>query len=158
MIERGPGLDHLAETLLWAAYGLASIAVIRKGEICEGEIMDRAVALDPALFRTIYRDVLQNTRDEKVLTAAAARVEAALDAGGEGWFEPLIDYLRKSRQVTPLSEIADHFAHTQIYPGHLSGACEWLARRGTIQKVSASFRLTKKSRVELEEPAYLIDA
>lgn len=158
LIERGPGMHHLPETLLWAARGLAAIEVIKRGEICEEEALDRAISLDPDLFWVIHAQVLNHAPDRKILFAAAGKIDAVLDRDGESYLAPLLHLLKKQGQVMPLSEIADHFAHTQIHPWHLEEACEWLARRGTIQKISANFRLTKKSRVELEEPAYLLDA
>ena len=44
-----------------------------------------------------------------------------------------------------------------LYPWHLEAACEWLEGKKRIGKFSAPFGLTKMSRVEVEEPAYLCD-
>jgi hypothetical protein len=60
--------------------------------------------------------------------------------------------------VVPLSEISDHFAFSQLHPGHLEAACEWLERKGLLEKVSAPFKLTKRSTERVEEPAYFLDA
>jgi hypothetical protein len=57
----------------------------------------------------------------------------------------------------PLSELADHFAHSQLFPWHLEAACEWLEEKKRIGKFSAPFGLTRLSRVEVEEPAYICD-
>jgi uncharacterized protein len=57
----------------------------------------------------------------------------------------------------PLSEISDHFAFSQLHPWHLESACEWLERKGRLQKVSAPFKLTKRSQEQVEEPAYFLD-
>ena len=40
---------------------------------------------------------------------------------------------------------------------HLEAACEWLEEKQRIGKFSAPFGLTKLSRVEVEEPAYICD-
>ena len=71
---------------------------------------------------------------------------------------PLLTFLRKENRVVPLSEISDHFAFSQIHPGHLESACEWLERKGLLQKLSAPFKLTKRSLERVEEPAYFLDA
>ena len=55
------------------------------------------------------------------------------------------------------SEIGDDFAFSQVHPWHLESACEWLERKGVLQKVSAPFKLTKRSQEQVEEPAYFLD-
>ena len=64
---------------------------------------------------------------------------------------------RAAGTAVQVAELADHFAHSQLYPWHLESACEWLERKGRIGKFSAPFGLTKMSRVEVEEPAYLCE-
>ena len=68
---------------------------------------------------------------------------------------PVLRYLRKEKRLVPLTELADFFAHSQLFPWHLESACEWLEEKGRIEKLSAPFGLTKLSRVEVEEPAYV---
>ena len=38
----------------------------------------------------------------------------------------------------------------------LEAACEWLEEIGQLEKVSAPFKMTKKSRSSVEEPAYFL--
>jgi hypothetical protein len=147
----------LHQEALWMLHGLAAIEVITKGEVCEGDILERALDLDPKTFEPLHKDVFGAAPDAKRLTKVVERVEERLSVRGEKWLEPLLAFMRKERRLLPFSEIADHFAHSQLYPWHLESACEWLARRGTVQKLSAPFRITKKSREEVEEPAYLLD-
>ena len=40
----------------------------------------------------------------------------------------------------------------------VESACEWLENKGLLQKLSAPFKLTKRSLERVEEPAYLLDA
>lgn len=157
IVEHRRPAHELHQTLMWAAHGLAALEVIARGEICEGELLERALASNPELFGAIYSKVIEAGPDMKVMKTALERVERHLEANWQTWLEPLTAHLRKAGHLLPLSEIADHFAHTQLYPGHLEAACEWLARKGHVQKLSQPFRLTKKSRVEAEEPAYLLD-
>ena len=64
---------------------------------------------------------------------------------------------KKQNRVVPLSEMSDYFAFSQLFPWHLESACEWLERKGRLQKVSAPFKLTKRSQERVEEPAYFLD-
>jgi hypothetical protein len=57
----------------------------------------------------------------------------------------------------PLSEIGEHFAYSQLYPWYLESACEWLEQKGRLTKWSTPFKLTKRSRDGIAEPAYLLD-
>jgi hypothetical protein len=92
-----------------------------------------------------------------VLAAALDRVDGYLEEHYEAHLRPLLDYLKKQNRVVPLSEISDHFAFSQVHPGHLESACEWLERKGLLEKVSAPFKLTKRSTERVEEPAYFLD-
>ena len=70
----------------------------------------------------------------------------------------MLGYLKKQSRVVPLSEVSDHFASSQLYPWHLESACEWLERKGQLQKLSAPFKLTKRGPERVEEPAYFLDS
>jgi len=62
------------------------------------------------------------------------------------------------KRLVPLSELADHFAHSQLYPWHLESACEWLGTKGGASGNSRRLSESPKmSRVEVEEPAYLCE-
>ena len=150
-------LELARQTMIWAAWCLAAIRIIEDGEVYEEEIIYRAFERDPQLFQVVYKDVVEKPVDADRLDAALTRVDEYLDARADELLLPLLAYLRKQRRVVPLSEIADHFAHTQLYPWHIYSTCDWLDRKARLQKVSAPFKLTKRSQVEIEEPAYFWD-
>lgn len=142
---------------LGAAHSVAHTEIIRRGEICEDDVIYRAIDGAPELFKTIYLDVLAKPKSRKVLEAALGAIDDYLDRHHPAHLKPLLDYLRKENRVVPLSEISDHFAFSQVHPGHVAAACEWLERKGSIEKVSAPFKLTKRSTERVEEPAYFLD-
>jgi uncharacterized protein len=141
-----------------AAHSIAHTEIIRRGEVWEDEVIYRAIEGAPELFKTIYLDVLAKPKSRKTLTAALDAIDAYLEDHYPKHLQPLLDYLQKQNRVVPLSEIADHFAFSQVHPGHLEAACEWLEHRGRLEKVSAPFKLTKRSLERVEEPAYFLDA
>lgn len=143
------------QDVLGAAHSVAHTEVIRQGEVWEREAIYKAIDGDPELFKIIYLDVLAKPKDRKVLSKALDAIDAYLDAHYEAHLKPLLAYLRKEGRVVPLSEISDHFAYSQIYPGHIESACVWLERKGRLEKLSAPFKLTKRSQEAVEEPAYL---
>ena len=143
-----------AQETLWAAHSVAHTEIIRRGEVWEGDVIYRAIEGDRGLFQAIYLDVLARPADRAALAAALDAIDAYLVEHHEAHLKPLLAWLRKHDRVVPLSEISDHFAFSQLYPWHLESACEWLVRKGLLQKLSAPFKLTKRSLQQVEEPAY----
>ncbi len=151
-------LDLARQQVIGAAYSVAHTEIIRQGVVWEEEVIYRAIDGDPELFQTIYLDVLAKRKSKKVLTEALDAIDGYLDQHYEAHLKPLISYLKKRHAVVPLSEISDHFAFSQLFPWHLESACEWLEEKGLLEKLSAPFKLTKRSRETVEEPAYFLDA
>ena len=157
-LEIKQDLELAAQEILEAAYSVAHTEIIRQGKVWEGDVIYRAIDGDPALFQTIYFDVLAKRKNRQTLVAAMDAIEKYVDKHYQAHLRPLLAFLKKENRVVPLSEISDHFAYSQIHPGHVESACEWLERKGLLQKLSAPFKLTKRSLERVEEPAYLLDA
>lgn len=157
-LEIKKDLDLARQEVLWAAHSVAHTEIIRRGQVWEEDAIYRAMEGDRALFQVIYLDVLAGRPRREVLSAALDAIDAYVTGHCEAHLAPLLAYLRKQSRVVPLSEISDHFAFSSIYPRHLESACEWLARKGRIEKLSAAFKLTKRSRDGVEEPAYFLEA
>ena len=145
------------QQVLEAAHSVAHTEIIRQGEVWEQEVIYRAIDGDPDLFQVIYLDVLSKGKTKKILLAALDAIDAYLDKHYKAHLKPLLSYLKKQNRVVPLSEISDHFAFSQLHPWHLESACDWLERKGRLEKLSAPFKLTKRSRDDVEEPAYFFD-
>ncbi len=150
-------LDLARQQVLEAAHSVAHTEIVRQGEVWEQEVIYRAIDGAPDLFQVIYLDVLAKRKSRKVLNAALEAIDGYLDEHFEQHLKPLLSYLKKQHRVVPLSEISDHFAFSELYPWHLESACEWLEEKGRIEKLSAPFKLTKRSREQVEEPAYYMD-
>lgn len=157
-LEVKADLDLARQEVLRAAHAVAHTEVIRRGTVWEQDAIYRAMEGDHELFRRIYLDVLAARPSREVLSAALEAIDGYVTEHSEAHLKPLLSHLRKQRRVVPLSEISDHFAFSSLYPWHLESACEWLARKGRIEKLSVAFRLTKRSLEEVEEPAYFLDA
>ena len=150
-------LELAAQETLGAAHSVAHTEIIRRGQVWEQDVIYRAIEVDPDLFQTIYLDVLAKRKNRRVLSTALDAIDGYLDDHYKAHLKPLLGYLKKQNRVVPLSEMSDHFAFSQLHPWHLEAACEWLERKGLLQKVSAPFKLTKRSLERVEEPAYLLD-
>jgi uncharacterized protein len=150
-------LDLAFQELIGCAHCVAAAEVIVAGEVHEGIMIHRALELAPELMKELYLDLLKGARTAARLGKILAGFEGYLEKHAESRLAPVLRYLRKAGRLVPLSELSDHFAHSQLFPWHLESACEWLERKGRVGKFSAPFGLTKLSRVEVEEPAYLCE-
>jgi hypothetical protein len=151
-------LEYTALWILYAATPLAQMEVFGRRLLADREVIPQAAALNPSFFGCIYTSLLNAPKTPAAVEAALDAIDAYLEEHYEAHLKPLLDYLKKQDRVVPLSEISDHFAFSQVHPGHLEGACEWLERKGLLEKVSAPFKLTKRSLERVEEPAYFLDA
>jgi hypothetical protein len=150
-------LELAAQETLGAAHSVAHTEIIRRGQVWEQDVIYRAIEGAPALFQTIYLDVLSKRKNRRVLSKALDAIDAYLDKHYQAHLKPLLGYLKKQDRVVPLSEMSDHFAFSQLHPWHLESVCEWLERKGLLQKFSAPFKLTKRGPERVEEPAYYLD-
>jgi hypothetical protein len=151
-------IELAKQEVLWAAHSVAHTEIIRQGNVWEQDVIYRAIDGNPDLFQTIYLDVLFKRTSRNVLATALDAIDAYLDQHYRSHLKPLLNYLKKASRVVPLSEISDHFAFSEVYPWHLESACEWLERKGLLDKFSAPFKLTKRSREQVEEPAYFLES
>ena len=157
LLENDQDPDLVFQELLGGAHCVAAAEVIASGEVHEGLLIHRGLELAPALMREVYSDLLTTPRTAANLGKILGRLDRYLEEHAEARLQLVLRYLRKEKRLVALSELADQFAHSQLYPWHLESACEWLERKGRLGKFSAPFGLTKMSRVEVEEPAYLCE-
>src|SRR5690348_12258352 len=63
-------LELAAQETLEAAHSVAHTEIIRRGQICEQDVIYRAIEGAPKLFETIYLNVLAKRKNRRVLSAA----------------------------------------------------------------------------------------
>jgi predicted nucleotidyltransferase len=145
-------------SLLWIVQmlsGLASLEVLQHGEITGREVVQQALRHNPDFFHSIYTDLLDAPKTPE-------RIQIALDSINEYLqerifiFQPLLDYLSQAGGARSMTEIS-HYFKREMDIGFVDSACEWLAERDIIQKVSLPMRLTPRSGVDLPEAAYYYD-
>ena len=157
LLEIRKDIELAQQSVLNAAHSVAYTEIIRAGEVWEQEVIYKAIDREPDLFQLIYLDVLSKRKNAKVLSAALDAIDDYLELHYKAHLKPVLAFLKKENRVVPLSEISDQFAHSQVYPSHLESACEWLERKGRLEKFSTPFKLTKRSLQNVEEPAYFMD-
>jgi hypothetical protein len=157
-LELKNDIELTFQAILEAAHSVACTEIIRIGQVWEQDVIYKAIEVSPKLFQCIYLDVLADRKSRKTLEAALSRIDSYLVEYHPAHLKPLLQFLKKESRAVPLSEISDNFAFSSVYPWHLESACEWLEQKGLLQKLSAPFKLTKRSHEPVEEPAYFLDS
>jgi hypothetical protein len=146
-------LEYSAVWILAASNGLARMEVIGRRLIPDREVLPQAMALNPALFKPIYVDLLNAKKTPKAVEAALDAIDRYIADRASSLFAAVIDYLREAGDARSCSEIEHHFNRNLDVSG-VTIACEYLADRGLIGKASTPARLTRKSTVQVQELAF----
>jgi hypothetical protein len=153
LVTRGD-LDYAALWILYAATPLARIEVMGAGLLADREVIPQALRLNPAFFTTIYTAMLNARKTPKSVEAALDAVDGYLAGRAAGLFRPVLDHLREVGEARSATEIENHFRRNFNLEG-VTSACEYLADRGLISKVSTPVQLTKMSNVQVQELAFV---
>jgi hypothetical protein len=152
LITRGD-LDYTALWILYAATAIARIEVLSARQIADREVIPQASRLNPALFKTVYHDLLNAKKTRAQIDAALDAMDDFLSARAGTLFGLVVEHLREVGDARSASEIETHFKRHFDLEG-ATMACEYLAHKGLIGQASAPVRLTKKSQVLTQELAY----
>ncbi len=145
-------------SLLEVVQGLARIEVLLNDEIPAREVIQPALRYNPDFFNRVYTDLINCEKSEAVIQDALNAVNAYLDER-QFIFQPVLDYLAEQkapRSITELNADLGRGLHDDG-EGSLNLVCQWLAWKGIIRQVSMSLKLTAKSQIAVEEPAYYYD-
>jgi hypothetical protein len=146
-------LDYTALWILYAATPLARIQVIGARLVADREVIPQAMGLNPAFFKTVYADLLNEQKTPGSVQKALDAIDRYLAERAATLFGPVLDHLREAGEARSCSEIEDHFKRNFDVSG-VTTACEYLADQGLIGKASTPVHLTKKSSVEVQELAF----
>ena len=148
--------DYCFVWLLNAVSNLARIEVTLHGEAPRREVLDRALVHNPTFFEAAYLGFVNGPKDEQSLQQQLDRIESYLLERADRIFAPLLDYLADAGDPRTLSDINAYFApklpHAEFFL-----ICDWLAEQGILEKMATPLRLTRKSRVTVEEVAFYYD-
>jgi uncharacterized protein len=154
LLTRGD-LEYTALWILYAATPLAQIEVVGRRLIADREVMviPQATALNPALFRVVYTELLNTSKTRENVSAALDAAERYVAERARELFAPVLDHLREAGEARSCTEIETHFRRAMDVGG-VATACEYLADRGLVGKASTPVRLTKRSNVDVQELAF----
>ncbi len=133
--------------------GLAQVEAFLNREIAGREVIQQALRLNPSFFNAVYTDLINQKKTARAVQSALGLINRYLDDRLDALFRPVLEFLSEADGVRSATEVEDHFNRHMNIEG-VTTACEWLADKGIIRKVSSPLRLTEKSRVAFEEAAF----
>ncbi len=152
-------------SLLNVVQGLARLEVLLNNEIPAREVIQPALQYNPDFFKRVYADLINCEKTETVIQDALDAINAYLDER-QFIFQPILDYLAEQkapRTNTELNADLGRGLHVnsegvpEFDDEPLDLTCQWLAWKGIIRQVAMPMKLTAKSQVPVEEPAYYYD-
>ena len=147
-------VDYTFLYLTYLVRELARIEVLMHGETPKRKVIYQALKHNPSFFKAVFTDLIDKPKDEAMLRDALEQVDMYLEDNLQTLFKPLLDFLEESGEERTITDIHTHFGKRRL---DFDLACEWLAQKGVIEQFSAPVRLTKDSKVSVEEPAYYYD-
>ena len=152
-------------SLLNVVQGLARLEVLLNNEIPTREVIQPALRYNPDFFSAVYTDLINCEKTEAVIQDALDAIHDYLDER-QFIFQPILDYLAEQkapRTNTELNADLGRGLHVnseglpEFDDEPLDLTCQWLAWKGIIRQVAMPIKLTAKSQVPVEEPAYYYD-
>ena len=152
-------------SLLNVVQGLARLEVLLNNEIPAREVIQPALRYNPDFFNSVYTDLINCEKNETVIQDALDAVNAYLDER-QFIFQPILEYLIEQKAPRTNTELNADLGRgsprnsdgvPEFDEDPLDLACQWLAWRGIIRQVSMPVKLTAKSQIAVEEPAYYYD-
>ena len=148
-------MDYTFLYITYLVRELARIEVLMHGETPRRKAIYQALKHNPDFFKAVFTDLIDKPKDEAMLGEVIEQINQYLEDNLQTLFKPLLDFFEESGDERTITDIYTHFGKRQLGFGL---ACEWLAQKGVIEQYSAPVRLTKDSKVSVEEPAYYYDA
>ena len=152
-------------SLLNVVQGLARLEVLLNNEIPAREVIQPALRYNPDFFNRVYTDLINSEKTEAVIRDALDAIHDYLDER-QFIFQPILEYLSEQkapRTTTELNADLGRGLHInsegipEFDDESLDLTCQWLAWKGIIRQVAMPMKLTAKSQVPVEEPAYYYD-
>ena len=152
-------------SLLNVVQGLARLEVLLNNEIPAREVIQPALRYNPDFFSRVYTDLINCEKNETVIQDVLDAINAYLDER-QFIYQPILEYLIEQnapRTNTELNADLGRDLHVnsdgapEFDEESLDLVCQWLAWKGIIRQVAMPMKLTVKSHVSVEEPAYYYD-
>ena len=150
-VKRDP--HYAAFFVIQAAMQLAVLEIYVAGESPGREAIHQALKLNPKFFKAVYTDVFDGPKTLPAVQSAWDAADGYLTERIDLCFSPLLNWLAEANGPISTREINMYFER-HWSADFLDLACDWLADKGIVERVGIPMRLTKDSRVTVDEAGY----
>ncbi|QHT62423.1 hypothetical protein GXP70_22180 [Paenibacillus lycopersici] len=153
VVKKDPAYSFL--WLMKTVEELARLEVMLNRDIPTREVVQQALAYNPAFFKRMYHELIEGPKTIEVMDEAIRAADRYVEERHERLFKLVTDYLSQQNDIRPFSELMMHLKQQyRMEEMLIVHGCEWLAQKGFIERASYPARLTARSRVEMDELAY----
>lgn len=137
---------------------LAQIEVIRNGEVPMREAVQQAMMFNPDFFQKVYVGLVGGSVDRAKVEATLEQIVQFIEERELELYGLILEYLKQEQDVRSITEMAEKLGTVVgLDAGTLELACSWLVNRGHMALFPTEAKAAPKSRVYLEEPAYVLE-
>ena len=142
--------------LMHAIENIARVDLVLNDLIPGREFLQQALECNPALFKKIYSDMLEQGVSKESVEEALQIITEYLEEKSLDLFSPVLDFISEEGGHVGSTLVDDHFQKRfRLTSGDtLITILEWLADQGHIQRMPKPIRLTSRSREPEMEAAY----
>jgi hypothetical protein len=137
--------------LLKAAESMARMEVCLNGEPPTRECILKALTLNPAMITPYYQEAMSHHYKEEEIVEAIRGIEQYLEQHLDMIKKPVVSYMADQEMKT-VTMITKYFRSESHF---IIGIFDYLAEQGVVAKVSQTIRITPKSKMAVEEIAYV---
>ncbi|MHA2100712.1 MAG: nucleotidyltransferase domain-containing protein [Candidatus Kariarchaeaceae archaeon] len=136
---------------------LAQVVVLLNDEVPRREVIAQAMKYEADIFNTIYNNVILETIDVNKLEEILEIIRGYLILKTPTIFKPVLTYLKQAGEVRSNSDIVYHL--NKLMPSDwwkIAIDCigQWLTDNDYLYKVPCPIRLTKRSKIQMNETGY----
>lgn len=144
-------LSYCQYYILKAAEVVAAIEVCLSREIPTREAILRAREINPELMKFLYDDPMNMKLEETQLSAIIEKIDGYMKNHLDLISSPVLEYM-KDGEIKTLTVLSKHF---KLDTHYIVDIFEYLSDKGVIEKLSETIRITPKSKLAVEEVAYV---
>jgi hypothetical protein len=137
--------------LLKAAESIARMEMCLNGEPPTRECILKARTLNSELITPYYNEAMSHHYNEDEISNAIKGIDQYLEQHLDIIKKPVINFM-SDQEMKTITLITKHF---HSFGHFIIGIFDYLAEKGVIAKVSQTIRITPKSKLAVEEIAYL---
>jgi len=150
VVKRDPEYARLY--LIKAVEAIARLEVIRNYQVPTREAILQAEAINPSLMETFYREPMSRRMAEGEIRGLLHKMDGYVMSQ----IDTIMDVIREffgDGEVKTGTMITKHFGY-EMHMMH--SILDYLSERGYLDKVSQTIRITPKSKLAVEEVAYIM--